>query len=276
MAGDKPTVFIVHGLWQTPVHFQPFIQRLKDCGFPTICPWLPSTGQLPPVGFLDDTKCIHNTLKRLVEEEHRTVLVVAHGYGGVVVSEAVGPEFSLRQRKRHWDHGGVLRILFVTACLIPIGESMSVALQGAVPQAVFYDVGPDSPLNARWPPLDPANARDIKTQGMCILQDSPSLFYHDLSRDEQLMWTMQLQSCPMSLHTTLITRAEFRHHPIMYLYCLQDRILTYEMQQKMVKTAMQHHDIEIEEVLCDAGHVPFLSQPKAIVLLIIQLVSNKR
>jgi pimeloyl-ACP methyl ester carboxylesterase len=77
MAQQIPTVLFVHGSWHTPWHFTRIREIFEDAGYPTTCPRQPSVGALPPIGLLEDARCIRDELERLISED-KDVIVVAH------------------------------------------------------------------------------------------------------------------------------------------------------------------------------------------------------
>lgn len=109
-------------------------------GFPTPCPFQPSVGKLPPIGLAEDAQCIRDELKKLVEVEQKDVIVVAHSYGGIVTTQAVDAEFSKKAREAKGLAGGVIRLVFMCAFLLPLGDSLGSAFGGSFPPFIPIDV----------------------------------------------------------------------------------------------------------------------------------------
>ncbi len=137
---SKPTVLFVHGSWHTPVHFGPVIQVFEKAGYPTSCPRQPSAGALPPITLKDDAECITHELEKLVEQENKDVVVVGHSYGGVVATQAVQQRFAKKIRQEAGKKGGVIRIVYMCAFLLPTGSGLAGAMGGELPPFITVDV----------------------------------------------------------------------------------------------------------------------------------------
>lgn len=141
MIESKPTVLFVHGSWHNPNHFRRVRDTFETQGFPTSCPLQPSVGQLPPIGLMEDAQCIRDEVKKLIEEQRRDVVVIAHSYGGIVATEALDAEFSLGAREAKGLSGGILHLIYMCAFLLPLGHSLATALGGKeLPPFIPVDV----------------------------------------------------------------------------------------------------------------------------------------
>jgi hypothetical protein len=82
---------------------------------------------------MEDADGIRSELNRLIKDESKEVLVIAHSYGGNVVSQAVDKEFAKEVRQREGSSGGVIRIVYMCAFLIPLGQSAASTFGGGPP-----------------------------------------------------------------------------------------------------------------------------------------------
>jgi pimeloyl-ACP methyl ester carboxylesterase len=137
---SKPTVLFVHGAWHTPNHFAPVRRVFEEAGFPTSCPRLPSVGNAPPIGLMEDAQCIRDELVRLIEGEERDIVVVAHSYGGVVATQAVEQRFAKKTCEKEGKKGGVVRIVYMCAFLMNVGEPLPGASGGSLAPFMLADV----------------------------------------------------------------------------------------------------------------------------------------
>ncbi|KAG9237949.1 hypothetical protein BJ875DRAFT_452521 [Amylocarpus encephaloides] len=132
----NPTILIMTGSFQPLSICRPLTTSLSSQGFSLELAPLPScTNQSSPsfskTTLIDDALAIRSQLIRLVEDEHRNVLVIAHSYGGLVASEALDTPLTLSTRKSQTLSGGVFHILFLAAFhLSTFGESPNNALHG--------------------------------------------------------------------------------------------------------------------------------------------------
>jgi hypothetical protein len=102
--GDKPTISIVQGSFQTPFVYEPLAKALESRGFATVHPQFPSCTNPDSPDFskttlTDDALAIRKHLVQLIETEHKYVVVAMQSYGGIAGSEAI-PE-SLTYFTRH-------------------------------------------------------------------------------------------------------------------------------------------------------------------------------
>jgi len=124
-----PTILLVQGSFQIPQVYEKLVKGLKDQGFPTIHPRLPSCSDVdapdfPQVSLIDDVLAVRSELIRQIEYEEKTVVVVMHSYGGLVGSEAVTEELSYAKRQSQGLVGGVIHLFYYGAFLLDKGQSV--------------------------------------------------------------------------------------------------------------------------------------------------------
>lgn len=129
-ASNKPTIVIVPGAWQRIIAFHPFANRLKDCGYNVECVGVPSTGgtELPLTGLSEDIAAIRAVLQPL-SEQGKEIIVLTHSAGGVSGSGAV-KGLDAKSRKEAGLSGGVVRVIYMAAFMIPKGVSIMDMLGG--------------------------------------------------------------------------------------------------------------------------------------------------
>ncbi|KAF3920151.1 hypothetical protein AA313_de0203582 [Arthrobotrys entomopaga] len=250
---EKPTILLVHGSWHPPIFYTPFLALLSSLSYPILCPPLPTLSSLPPTGLTEDTDLITTTLKDLIETSHKKVIILAHSYGGIVTTQSANTTFSLSHRASQGLPGGIIHILYISAWLVPPGSSLGSML--GYPDAL--------------PPFIPTDE-----QGMCIMSDPENIFYNDLPEDERKYWADKLVKCPAVAQLTEVTYPGYAYHPGTYLLCEKDQGIPVELQEKMVKDVEDGYNVEIRRVRCDAGHSPFLSQPKTIVDIVERIAQE--
>lgn len=83
----------------------------------------------------------------------------------------------------------------------------------------------------------------------------------------------------MIANATPLTYTAYKYFGCTYLFCEEDRVLGVGLQERMVRENMgrgkkgriggeydgEGHKGEVDEVRCDAGHSPFLSQVEIVV-----------
>ncbi|KAF3013688.1 hypothetical protein E8E14_001102 [Neopestalotiopsis sp. 37M] len=254
MAQQIPTVLFVHGSWHTPWHFTRIREIFEDAGYPTACPRQPSVGALPPVGLLEDARCIRDELERLVSED-KDVIVVAHSYGGVVTTQAVEKIFSKKNRLENGQRGGVLSLVYMCAFMLSMDTSLAGTFEGKLPPWIVIH----------------------NESGMCEPVSGEKVFYHDVEPPaERERAVGQLLQVPAVTQITPITHLAYLYHPVHYLYCTNDQALPYEVQQMMVQNVCQRYGVSFAEHHLNASHSPFLSMPERILEVVQQIAEDDK
>lgn len=139
------TLVLCHGSYHTPAPYEQFLTAVeRDLGFETHCPQLPSSDltkldvgdvnapdfERPPPsngypGQTDDAAVVRTLLTRLIEEDHKEVLIAAHSSGGWTATEAAVPALQRKKRREAGLDGGIIGILYITAFVAPLGKSLA-------------------------------------------------------------------------------------------------------------------------------------------------------
>lgn len=126
MSIAKPTLVLVHGAWHSVQCFDLLQRELQSRGWTTETPAHVSPGdQSGTVHTADNARIIRQTLQKLCDEG-KTIVLVAHSYGGCTASCAV-EGLSLRARRASGRAGGVVMFVYLSAFIIPAGTSMTQA-----------------------------------------------------------------------------------------------------------------------------------------------------
>lgn len=205
--------------------------------------------------------------------------MVAHSYGGIVATEGVQGRFNKATRAQAGQKGGVFRIIYIAAFLVPVGSSLCDPLGGTIPPFIPVDVrkwpyacskhlGQDFVLHINYFKNFPIICivsllmrPCIQEQEMCIMSSPQKMFYHDLPRAEQEQWAGEMLKSPASTQVAPITYAAYKFHPVSYLYCTLDQALRYAVQKRTVGTISERYRISFCTDVLQASHSPFLSMP---------------
>lgn len=130
MSPTKPTIVIVPGAWQLTSCFTPFADLLRSKGFETEVVAMPSVGgtQLPLTGLPEDIAAVRAVIQPIVEGG-REIVVLTHSAGGVSGGGAV-KGLDVKYRKEAGLAGGVIRIIYMAAFMVPKGSSLLQMLGG--------------------------------------------------------------------------------------------------------------------------------------------------
>lgn len=190
----------------------------------------------------DDADVVEVAIRKLVDEG-RTVIVVMHSYGGLVGGEAVSEDLTLKSRQTRGLTGGVAKLFYCAAFVMPKGQSIASA------------VG-DSPDHDTW-------------DGRFKMRDPQSTMYNDLPAEEAAYWTERVVPQSGAVMGTLIERCAYTYVPSTYVVCTGDRALPPQVQEMFAQLAGATSVCKIE-----AGHSPMLSKPEEIMALIEDAVMS--
>lgn len=127
---SKATIVVVPGAWQKPIVWDGFRATLKSAGYESEYVTLPTNGgtETPPAGLAEDVVAVRAALEPLVEQGKEVVLL-CHSSGGVIGSNAV-EGFDAASHKAAGKTGGVVRVVFLAAFMLPKGQSLLGLLGG--------------------------------------------------------------------------------------------------------------------------------------------------
>jgi pimeloyl-ACP methyl ester carboxylesterase len=131
-------IILVHGGWQGPEVFSRVVPGLERAGYAVSAVALPSAGL--PVDADEDAKVIRSAIISAIELG-KDVILVMHSYGAIPGCEALkglkGKE--LEARARGW--GKVLKLVFISALVLPVGSCIYPDERGNANKAGFeYEV----------------------------------------------------------------------------------------------------------------------------------------
>jgi pimeloyl-ACP methyl ester carboxylesterase len=202
---SRPTLLMVHGSWHGSWCWQRLRAELSAMGWTTQTVDLPSAvrddypaERLP--GMYDDARAVRDALDDVVGP----VVVVAHSYGGVPVTQAaVGA-------------ANVACLIYLNSYLLDVGESVF-TFQGSLP--------PPSSNGVLLPP-----------------RDASFSLYGDVSAEEAADAASRL--VPQSIRAGLdeVTQAAWHTISSSYVICDNDQALSPKAQKKMaVRAGVEHH-----------------------------------
>ena len=221
---------IVHGAWVDGTSWREVIALLHVKGLSVIAV------QNPLSALEDDVDAVARVIKR----QPGPVVLVGHGYGGTVITQAGG-------------HSNVAALVYIAACAPDIGESTT---------DVERD-GPSSPVISRF---------EVDAGGFLYLPPAvvQEFLAHDLSAAEVMVLAAAQPPIRASALLDRVTRAAWRTKPSWYAVTDEDRIVSPVRQREIARK------IDARVVSLRAGHVPFLSKPKETAAVILAAVDSVR
>ncbi|KAL2826800.1 alpha/beta-hydrolase [Aspergillus cavernicola] len=225
----KPTLIFAPGAWYPPTAFNPVIALLNTHGYTSHTVAFPSIQQATTVTDLSDDIAAVRALIEPEVQAGRDVVLIVHSWAGLPVNSALEG----LEKSKSSGGGGVVKIIFISAFLPEIGQSL-VAAFGGEP--------------AEW------YVMDNKTKTV-----SPStpyeLFFHDVPDGHD--WAATLRPHAWASNITPATGAAYLSIPSSYLYCEEDRAIPLFVQELMVEKARGMGAVISTETV-GTGHTPWL------------------
>jgi pimeloyl-ACP methyl ester carboxylesterase len=213
--GKPLTILLVHGAWADGSSWARVITRLQARALEVV------SVQIPLTSFEDDV----STVRRALATEDGPLLLVAHSYGGGVITE-VG------------NDPKVVGLVYIAAFAPDVGESMQSLLGTVAPTQVGTQVKSDA-----------LGFLKVTEAGMAneVAQDLPAA-------DTKLLFATQTPTSFKCL-SGAVTVAAWKTRPRWYLVATADRIIPPVLQSRMAQT------IEATTRSIESGHVVPLSKP---------------
>ncbi|KAE8375395.1 Alpha/beta hydrolase fold-1 [Aspergillus bertholletiae] len=247
---QPPTLLLVPGSFHAPTSLIHLQAALESAGYPTQTIAHPTNGAEPPTKTLtDDTTNLRRTLSRLIEQEGKDVVLVAHSYGGLVISNAA-QGLGRNRRAAQGLSGGIVLMVYMTAFLVPSGKSL------------FGVLGQYRPANM------------VLEGSYCRATSTTENFYHDLSPEMLAEAEAQLTHSCIGAYTESVTYEPWRDIPCAYIFCEEDRALGLPVQEMLVETMRGSAPVPVRTGRLRASHSPFYSMPVETAEVIVGFVEG--
>ncbi|CBF87084.1 alpha/beta hydrolase [Aspergillus nidulans FGSC A4] len=239
---ENPIFVFIPGAWHTPDTFDRLRSLMADQGLESIAianhslSTQHSNSAHPISGLHLDIKHTKAALQKLVNHG-REVVVVMHSYGGAVGASAM-EGLGYAQRLKAGLRGGVIMAVWMTAFVARKGQSMLDLLGG------------------NWESW----MRFKNDDGYVYTSNESTVFYSDLTLEEQQKCIALLKPQPMASFTEPALYEPWHDIPCMYLFCDKDLGIPLAAQKSFAEklgTPVTFH--------IDASHSPFLSQPGKVI-----------
>jgi pimeloyl-ACP methyl ester carboxylesterase len=189
----RPSFLLVHGAWHRSSCWARLQEALAVEGWESRTVDLPSSGtqSTPTAGVHDDARVIGEQLRRM----EGPVVVVAHSYAGIPVTQAAG------------EHPHVSHLVYLAAHMYDEGESMY----------DFYGLPTPEDISGTFP-----------------LVDNPRMaLYGELPDDEAERALSELGEQSLRSFAEKVTRAAWKTIPSTYIVLEKDLTLALSMQETM-------------------------------------------
>lgn len=105
--------------------YYPLVDAIKALGYDVYVNNLPSATRHPPEepASLEEDAAFFRGIIEKIADKGKDVIVVMHSYGGAVGTEAV-KDVGKEERQKNGKVGGVVRLIYMTAVVLPVGMSL--------------------------------------------------------------------------------------------------------------------------------------------------------
>lgn len=138
---NTPLILLVPGAFGTPDGYGPLLPYLKEAGFTTHPgPYASSNPTDPSAATCagDIASLRDGTLRPLIEEQQKDVVILAHSYGAIVASGAA-KGLDKKTRSSEGLAGGIIGLIYVAGNIVLDNESLGEALGGVNPPFIKLD-----------------------------------------------------------------------------------------------------------------------------------------
>lgn len=149
-SNPKPTIFLVHGGWHTPAHYEPLLRILRAHNYPVATIDLPTCAHPDSASktIYDDIRAITSAIAAIADAG-ADVIVLMHSYGGFVGSDGVWGLGKV-EREKEGRRGGVVKMVYVAAAVAEKGTKLVDLFGGEIPEYAAVDVS-NTPLPKKNP-----------------------------------------------------------------------------------------------------------------------------
>lgn len=256
MASTNPTLIFCPGAWYPPTAFGPLSAHFPDHTTHTVA--FPSIQQSTKV---QDLQPDIDALRTLVEQEvsaGKDVVVISHSWSGLPVNSALDG-LSKTERQAAGESGGVSKLIFISAFIPDVGESLIGAFGGVAPD--WYDRDVSQSFISFVLPEIPILPQPQEVNGTVSAVDPYSLFFHDCPDGKQ--WAQTLRPHAWATKNSPATSTAYTRIPSTYLLCENDRAIPLFVQQLMVDKA-RGKGAQITTETIATGHSPWLVDPEPV------------
>ena len=223
--GAVRTILLVHGAYVDGSSWARVIPLLEAAGYAVVAV------QNPLLSLEEDV----DALKRALDNAEPPVLLVAHSWGGVVITEA-------------GDDPRVAGLVYVAAGAPNAGQS-------------FVEMGKDYPSESGR-----ANVRQTDPEGFVSLSRDGMIRYFapDLPESETRVMAATQVPTAAAAFATKLTNAAWKTKPSWYVIAGEDKMLSPALQQALVEK------IGAQSITLPAGHAVMLSRPAEVAAFIVE------
>lgn len=241
---NQQTYVLVHGAWQAPYVWDGVRSNLESAGHTVIVVELPGHGKDSTAAHLLSMDAYRDKVINAISNVNGQAILVGHSMGGMVISHVAEKVPSK-----------ISQLVYIGAFLPQSGQAL-------------VDIANSDPDSKLGPALVESADRltlDVKRESLT------NLFVNDGTEADKQKVVANYRAEPAIPFTNKVTltKANFGSVGKVYIKTLQDNVISPAMQDRMITAA------SISLVLpVNTGHSPFLSQPKKVSDLLLEIAQE--
>ncbi|CAG8241846.1 unnamed protein product [Penicillium salamii] len=254
-SASLPVILLVPGAFGTPEGFDGLLPYLTEAGYATHPGSYPSCNPSDPaqVSSSEDIAFLRNkVLLPLLNDQGKDVVIIAHSYGGVVAGGAA-KELAKQTRTAQGHKTSVIGLIYVAGNITLDGESLFTAVGGA------------------YPPFIKVNT---PSEGLAVIEPAMEILYNDCDRALEPELGKQMQPHALRAFETPATAPAWAESAFdgrrAYVRTLDDCCNPSSLQDIWLEKSK----VEWQVVDFKTGHMPFVSQPKALAEQITKFIDG--
>lgn len=191
-------------------------------------------------------------------DEGKEVVLIGHSSGGISMS-AVAEGRDLASRTKAGKQGGIVRLIFLAAFVLPSGQSLLGMLGGQPLPWMIVEVSIVSPSSSFVPQMTDEFVTHQKGDRVSGNPDMlPQVGFNDLPPAEQEKWAKEMTHTSAALFATPAAYEPWAHGvPCSYIFTELDGGIPFPAQQGMAQLLGPG----AKSATLKSGHCPFLSMP---------------
>ncbi|KAL3496071.1 Alpha/Beta hydrolase protein [Aspergillus germanicus] len=254
-SANLPVIVLVSGAFGTPQGFEKLLPYLTKAGYATHPGPYPSCNPSDPanVSAVQDIASLRdNVLIPLLNDHGKDVVIIAHSYGGVVAGGAARG-LAKETRKAQGHSTGVIGLVYVAGNITLDGESLFTAVGGAYPPFIKVDK---------------------PSRGLALIEPAMDILYNDCDRALEPEFNKLMQPHALRAFETPATAPAWAESAFdgrrAYVRTLDDCCNPSSLQDLWLEKSK----VEWEVVDFRTGHMPFVSQPRALAEQIVEFIDG--
>jgi hypothetical protein len=134
---SKPQIVVIPGAWHGPFYMDAVSSKLEQLGYTIHARQMPAVGASNPPKDLSEDVAVARSLVEEAIGSGNDVIAIVHSWGGIVAGTGfVG--LGKKEREAEGKKGGLIRVGYLAAFIVPEGVSLLDAIGGSPPP--WFDI----------------------------------------------------------------------------------------------------------------------------------------